>query len=445
LAYGWQQQRKRAAKVKELLSKHYFESIELKGARVIDPSQGIDAVGDLFIKKGVIQDFTKKGEQPDQKGNRPEKSASMDCSHLVISPSFVDLHSVFSAHGFENLNLASEIGKAGGFSKIALLPTKESPQDQGDFIRSTLPEMDFVPIGGLTKGLQGKELSEIGLMAQNGVQVLSQGPGSLEDAYLMRKALEYASSFNSTIITFPEQKDLCGRGLVHQGWMSTKLGLRGIPTSAEETAVARDLILAKHAEATIHFAQISSEASVSQIRRAKEQGIQVTADVSPEHLFFTESDLENYQTAFKLRPPLRENSDREALLEGLADGTIDAVASHHLPFSPVEKARDFQTAPFGSIGLETAASALFDLVYQEKLSLERALDAISNKSAQILKVEPPRIKVGARAELTCFDLNQEQKWMESSFVGRARNSSFLGKTLKGSVIWTMKGQHCYKR
>ncbi|MDR7446954.1 MAG: dihydroorotase, partial [Armatimonadota bacterium] len=294
------------------------------------------------------------------------------------------------------------------------------------------------PVGAVTKGLEGRELSPVGSLAAAGVVALSDDGRWVQDAALLRRAMTYARSFGLAVLQHCEDPSLSAGGVVHEGEVSARLGLRGIPRSAEEVALARDLVLAEETGCHLHVQHVSTAGSVRLIRQAKERGVPVTAEVTPHHLVLTHEAVEGYDTNFKMNPPLREAEDVEALLEGLQDGTIDCVATDHAPHAPWEKAVEFDRAPFGVVGLETLLAVVVTrLVHQRGWSLLDALAKVTWAPARVLGLDAGRLYEGGPADLVVFDPEAEWVVRPEEFASKSRNTPFAGWTLRGKVLGTL--------
>jgi dihydroorotase len=296
------------------------------------------------------------------------------------------------------------------------------------------------PAGTMTKERAGRELSEMADLKRAGARAVTDDGNWVSDSLLARRAMEYASMLDLLVMSHAEDKKLTFHGAMNEGLMSTKLGLKGIPSVGEEIAVARDLLLAKITGARLHLTHISTRGSVEQIRQAKRSGLSVTADATPHHFTLTEDAVQNYDTNFKMNPPLRTEDDRRALIEGLKDGTIDAIATDHAPHTEEEKMAEFQDAPVGVIGLETALGVtLTELYHKNVLDLEELVRRMSSRPAEILKLPAGfgEIRIGTEANVTLVDLNREWTVRAEDFISKSKNSCFIARTLKGKVVATI--------
>jgi dihydroorotase len=409
------------------------------GGRVIDPADGVDTVRDVIVADGVIAG-------PDA----ADGAERIDARGLVIAPGLVDLHAHLREPGDEHKETVATGTRAaavGGYTAVAAMANTNPSADNAAVIQAVRDLAaaaglcDVFPVGAVTRGLGGEVLAEMGEMVAAGVRLFSDDGKPVPTARLLRNALLYVQAFGDDVVIAEHAEDtsLVEGGQMHEGIRSASLGLAGRPAEAEEIVVARDLALARATGARLHLCHVSSARTVEQVRRAKAEGLRVTAEVTPHHLTYTDEDLVTYDTNRKMNPPLRAPEDRDALREGLADGTIDSVATDHAPHAVEEKESEFDLAPPGTIGLETAlAVVLTELVDQGHLSLPRAIEAMSTTPARILGSgeHGGPIRPGSPANLVVFD--PERAWVvEPPFASKARNSAFLGRRLRGAVVYTV--------
>jgi dihydroorotase len=345
----------------------------------------------------------------------------------------------------ETIRTGVTAAAAGGFTSIVCMPNTSPVNDTAsvtEYILSRAKEANMVqvlPVGSITKGLKGKSLSEIGELKEAGVVALSDDGLPVQDADLMRRALEYAGMFDLPIISHCEDLDLAGDGVMHEGRVSTRLGLSGIPSEAEEVIVAREVCLARLTKRPVHIAHVSSAGSVRLIRLAKEEGIPITAEVTPHHLCLTDEAVAGFDSNMKVNPPLRTKKDQEALIEGLQNGTIDVIASDHAPHTLAEKEKEFTYAPFGIIGMETALPLILNRLYhQKRLTLSQIIQKMSFNPARILNLDRGILLPNRIADLTVIDLNREKVIDISKFKSKARNSPFHGWSIKGYPVMTVR-------
>jgi dihydroorotase len=416
------------------------ERLLFRGARIVDPAGAREEVADLLVAEGVVAEL---GSAIPADGAR-----LIECDGLVLAPGLVDLHAHLREPGREDketIESGSRSAAAGGFTAVTAMANTEPVADNAAVIQEVLALArragfcDVLPVGAITRGLEGESLSEIGEMAQAGVRVFSDDGRCVQRARVLRLALEYATTFDAVIAEHCEDASLAEVAQMHEGLMSSTLGLAGAPREAEEVIVARDIHLARLTRSRLHICHLSSAGSVELVRRAKGEGLRVTAEVTPHHLVFSDEDLSGYDTNFKVNPPLRSAEDRDALREGVADGTIDAIATDHAPHAVEDKEQEFDQAPPGSIGFETAlAAVLTSLVAPGFVTLSRALEAMSAAPARILAAagHGGPLEKGTPANLVLFDPQSE--WVvEPPFVSKSRNSAFTGRTLRGRVVHTV--------
>jgi len=428
------------------------ESILIQGGQIIDPSQGIDAIGSLLISEGKISWLGKGEETPPQ----PDYDI-LNAKGLIVCPGFIDLHCHLRQPGDEEKEtIASGTSAAarGGFTTVCCMPNTNPPLDNQtaiEFIksRSALEGMVRVlPIGCISKGRKGGELAEMGELALSGVIAFSDDGEPVPSSHLMRQALDYSRAFDLPVIDHCEEKALTEGGQMNEGVISTRLGLRGIPSAAEEIMVARDLALAELTGGRLHIAHVSTEGSVDLIRRAKEKGIKVTAEVTPHHLTLTEEKVIGYDTNAKVNPPLRTKKDIKALIQGLNDNTIDIIATDHAPHTEADKLCEFDLAPFGISGLETALGSLMSLVHGGELGLVTLIAKLTNEPARIISNKYAKLgtlATGAPADVTIFDPALEWVVEPKAFASKGKNTPLAGEELKGRVMATIyQGKLVYK-
>jgi dihydroorotase len=420
------------------------ERLLFRGGRIVDPASGLDGVLDVLVEGGMIGgvgDVTRQG------------ATVLDCEGLVLAPGLVDMHTHLREPGFEHketIETGTRSAALGGYTAVAPMANTEPVADHAGVIHevrdlaATAGLCDVFPVGAITKGLDGESLAEIGEMVEAGVHMFSDDGRCVPTARLLRNALVYAKAFDDVVIAeHCEDASLAEGGQMHEGYHSYSLGLRGQPAEAEEVIVARDLAIARMTGTRLHLCHLSSARSVELVRRAKEEGIRVTAEVTPHHLVFTDDDLVTYDANLKVNPPLRTSEDRDALRAGVADHTIDAIATDHAPHAVEEKEAEFDQAPPGTIGLETALAAMLtELVAPGILPIDRVIEAMSTIPARILAATDHGgpIEAGRPANLVVFDPAAE--WtVEAPFGSKSRNSAFLGRTLRGRVVHTvLRGQ-----
>ncbi len=412
-----------------------------RGVRMVDPVAGRDDLADVVVAGEHIESVEAAG-----KGDGP--GTTLDGDGLILAPGFVDLHCHLREPGWEDretVETGSRSAAVGGFTAVAAMANTDPVADNAAVIQEvlTLGEKaglcDVFPVGAITMGLVGEVLTEIGEMADLGVRIFSDDGRCVPRSRVLRMALEYARAFDVVIAEHCEDTSLSEGTHVHEGPTSELLGLAGHPAEAEVIIVARDLALAALTGGRLHLCHLSAAGSVELVRRAKEQGVRVSAEVTPHHLVMTDEDLTTYDTRLKVNPPVRLAEDRQALVSGLADGTIDAIATDHAPHAVQDKEVEFDLARHGTIGLETAlAVILTHLVEPRHLPLARALEALSASPARILGAADHGgpIEPGRPANIVVFDPAAE--WVvQPPFVSKSQNSAFIGQMLRGRVVHTM--------
>ena len=431
------------AKAKKGISKN--DTLIIAGGKVIDPAGDLEQVADIYIQAGKILKIESKKLLRGR--NLSAGSAEViDARGKLVVPGLIDMHVHLREPGREDeetIVSGSEAAVAGGFTSICCMPNTNPPLDSQEKIkfvkeRARQALCHVYPIGAVSKHQEGKELAEMGDMFQAGAVAFTDDGLPVMTPELMRRALEYSKMFDVPIIDHCEDLSLSAGGVMNESFVSTVLGLPGIPAISEELIVYRDVCLAEYTGARVHIAHVSSAGSVEIIREAKKKGIKVTAEVTPHHFTLTDEAVKTFDTNYKMKPPLRTKADVEALKEGLKDGTIDCIATDHAPHSPEEKETEFDQAPFGILGLETALGLVVtELIEKGVLSWSQAIAKITANPAKILKLEAGRIKGSFPADLTVID--PEANWTVdvSKFKTKSRNSPFGGWKLKGKVLYTI--------
>ncbi len=411
----------------------------LQGGTVVDPSQKIEKRLDLLVEKGRVAALGKI---------QPKKSWKIvDVSKCVVAPGFIDMHVHLREPGREDKETilsGSQAAAAGGFTSIACMPNTEPVNDSEAITRFILERagraglVNVFPAGAITKGLEGKELAEIGEMVKAGVVAITDDGNPVENNQIMRRALEYAKIFDVPVVDHCEDRQLAAAGHMNESGVSTRLGVRGISRAAEELDVVRDAILSRITGGRVHIAHISTQESVAWVRQAKKQGIAITCEVTPHHFTLSDTDITNYDTNFKMYPPLRTASDVKAMLKGLSDGTIDCIATDHAPHTRLEKEMTFEEASNGIIGMETAVSLAWEFLIRRKIvSVSRLVELFSTNPNRILKLGRGTLKEGAIADVTVIDPDCEIIVNVQEFRSRSRNSPFNGWKLRGAPVATI--------
>ena len=411
----------------------------IQGAHVVDPKGGKDEPLDLLLKDGKISQMGK---------SIPAAGAEvLNGKGLHVFPGLIDLHTHFREPGFEGKETIVTGARAalrGGFVASVSMPNTDPPCDHQGVIDNIVRKAREVPYhlfpsGTISKGREGKELSEMADLKQAGIVAVTDDGSWVADSLLMRRALEYASMLDLIVMSHAEDLRLSASGVMNEGLCSTRLGLKGIPGASEEAAVARDIELARLTKGRLHICHLSSARAAELVRRAKQEGISVTAEVTPHHLALTDESVEGYDTYFKMNPPLRTGDDRTALRKALREGVIDCIATDHAPHTDEEKMQEFDVAPFGVTGLETAlSSVLTELYHGEKWTLAEIVRVMSTRPAEILHLGPSfgQIQKGEEANLTLVDISKEWRVKAEDFQSKSKNSCFLGKKLKGKILAT---------
>ena len=435
-----------------------MSSLLIRGGRVLDPASGLDmASGDILIEDGRVAAVGPDLAERASTGSARTDLKVIDASGLVVCPGFVDLHTHLRDPGFEykeTIETGTRAAARGGFTTVCAMPNTEPPIDSRsvvDYVLGRAAEAGVVrvlPIGCVTKGRAGTQLAELGELAEAGCVAFSDDGAPVADAAVIRRALEYATTFDTPVIDHCEDPQLAG-GVMHEGWVSTRLGLQGIPAASEESAIARDLALAAQTGARLHIAHVSTAGGVELVRRAKAAGVRVTAEVTPHHLALTheavmhregESGLA-YDTNAKMYPPLRRPEDVAACIEGLRDGTIDAVATDHAPHAVQEKLCEFDAAAFGMSGLETAFALAMTAVEIGALSLERLVEALTIGPVRALGLDRRvpglgTLAVGASGDVVLLDPKREWLVDPEAFASKGKNTPLGGRRLRGQVVAT---------
>ncbi|MFQ5928963.1 MAG: dihydroorotase [Acidobacteriota bacterium] len=420
----------------------------LKGGTVVDPRQKLKKKRDLLVEKGKVAAL---GEI------RAKKSWEVvDACGWIVAPGFVDMHVHLREPGREDketILTGSQAAAAGGFTGVMCMPNTQPVNDSEAITRFILERarqagwVNVSPAGAITKRLEGEELAEIGEMVKAGVVAITDDGNPVANNQIMRRALEYAKIFDIPVVDHCEDPHLAAGGHMNEGADSTRLGLRGMNRTAEELHVARDIMLSRITGARVHVAHISTKESLSWVRQAKKQGIAVTCEVTPHHFILHDGDIKNYDTNFKMKPPLRTSSDVRAMLEGLSDGTIDCIATDHAPHTRLEKETTFEEAANGIIGMETAISLAWEfLIRRHIVSISRLVELFSTNPNRILKLGRGTLEEGAIADITVIDPDCEIMVDVTKFRSKSRNCPFHGWSLHGAPVMTIvRGKVVYQR
>jgi dihydroorotase len=418
-------------------------SILIREARIVDPSQGLDGPGDLLLENGKIAALDGPGKIPASRAGRV-----IDGKGLMVTPGLIDIHVHLREPGLEykeTIATGTRAAVAGGFTSVACManthPVNDTPYVTA-FIREKARESAACRvhiIGAVTKGLKGEELAEIGGMVAEGAKAISDDGMPVMNSYLMRKAMDYAKAFGIPIISHAEDWNLVGQGVVNESALSNELGLRGNPAAAEEIMVAREVALCRLTKAPVHIAHISTEEGLEHVRRAKHDGLPVTAEASPHHLTLNEEHVRGYDTNFKMAPPLRAQKDVEALRKAISEGVIDIIATDHAPHGEVDKAVEFDQAANGIIGLQTAVPVTFQLVEEGILPLNKWVSSLTTGPAGLMKLPHGTLRVGTDADVTVLRTGREWTFTGESVLSKSRNSPYLNWKFKTQIAYTIIG------
>ncbi len=413
----------------------------LKGGRVVDPAMGLDAVLDIVVRDGVIVEVGEDLTIP--------KGETIDCAEKVVLPGLADVHVHLREPGREYKETIASGTRAaahGGFTAVACMPNTDPVCDSGSKVRFIVERaaaegaVRVYPIGAITKRQEGEQLAEIGDMIAEGAVAFSDDGKGIQSAGMTRVAMDYIKRFGAPMIAHCEDESLAENGVVNEGVVSTRMGLPGIPDVAEETMVARDIALAELTGCRLHLAHLSTAGSLELVRAAKARGVKVTCEVTPHHLFLDEDALVGYDTNLKMNPPLRTAADREALVAGLLEGTVDCIATDHAPHAVHEKELEFELAPFGTTGLETALSLVnTHLVATGKMTWSQVAQLMCHGPREAVGLPAMRLEAGMPADITIVDPEARVEVTAEWFASKGRNSAFLGANLLGKASDVLVG------
>lgn len=420
--------------------------ILIKNGHIIDPSQGIDGIGDVLIEEGKIKEIRGQGFKEIRGQGKNHDTRIIDATGLYISPGLIDMHSHLREPGYEykeTIKTGTMAAVKGGFTALCAMPNTNPVNDNSsvtDFIiMKAIQEgaCTVYPIGAITKRQEGEELAEIGTMYAEGCVAFSDDGRAVMSGLIMRRAMEYSRAYNVPIISHCEDLNLSEGGVMNEGLLSLTLGVRGIPSEAEEVMVARDISLARLTNGRLHIAHVSTEGSVRLLREAKERRVNVTAETCPHYFSITEDAVKGYNTNAKVNPPLRTEKDITAIKEGLKDGTIDVIATDHAPHHRDEKLKEFDQSPAGISGLETALSLSLRLVEEGVLTINQLIEKMAANPAKILGINNGTLKIGSDADVIIVDMNREYKVEPEKFISKGKNTPFDGWILKGMALITI--------
>ena len=422
--------------------------IVIKNGRVIDPASNTDRVADVLIVDGRIA-----GVAPNLSSPRAE---ILDASGMIVAPGFIDMHVHLREPGFEHaetIESGSRAAAAGGFTTVCSMPNTK-PVNDSPTVTSYIVErarsqavVNVFPIGAITKGSAGEELAALGAMKAAGAVAISDDGLPVMNARVMRRAMEFARSYDLPVIQHCEDLNLSAGGDMHEGAQSVRWGLRGIPAASEDAMVARDLLLAELTGARYHVAHVSTRNAVAMVDHARRHGLAVTCEATPHHFALADEDMAPYDSNYKMKPPLRSAAHRAAVVEGLAAGAISAIATDHAPHPGSEKMQEFERCPFGIIGLETAiALALEELVHPGKITLNRMVELFTTGPDAVLRLGRGTLAPGAPGDVTVFSTDLRWTYDVNQSFSRSRNSPFHGRTFRGGPVATVvNGQFAWKR
>jgi dihydroorotase len=423
-------------------------SLVIKNGRVIDPASHTDRVADVLIVDGRIAGVAPNLSSP--------KAAVFDATGMIVAPGFIDMHVHLREPGFEHaetIESGSRAAAAGGFTSVCCMPNTKPVNDSAMVTRYIVEQarrgavVNVFPIGAITKGSAGEELSAIGGMKAAGAVAISDDGMPVMNARVMRRAMEFAKSYDIPVIQHCEDLNLSAGGDMHEGAQSVRWGLRGIPAASEDVMVARDLLLAELTGARYHVAHLSTRHAVSMVEHARLVGLPVTCEATPHHFALCDAEMHAYDSNYKMKPPLRSDGDRAAIVEGIARGAVTAIATDHAPHPGSEKMQEFERCPFGIIGLETAlALSLEELVHPGKITLCRMIELFTTGPDSVLRLDRGTLSTGAPGDVTVFSTELEWTYDVNQSASRSRNSPFNGKTFRGGPVATIvNGEVVWKR
>ncbi len=436
-------------------------TICIRNGRIIDPSQGLDAHGEIVIADGKIKNVAIRGGQR-RGADRPVRGHSeepaddslsdevriIDANNLIVMPGLIDMHVHLREPGFEHketIRTGTLAAIKGGFTTVCCMPNTFPVNDNAsvtEFIKRKAAQEGFcsvLPVGAITKGQKGEELAEIGTMKKEGCIAFSDDGRPVMSSLIMRRALEYCQAFNVPVISHSEDLSLSKGGVMNEGLLSLTLGLTGSPAEAEQIMIFRDIVLAELTGGKLHIAHVSTKGSVDLIRLAKQRGIHVTAETCPHYFSITEKSVIGYDTDAKVNPPLRTEQDIEAIQQGLSDGTIDVIATDHAPHHRDEKLKEFDVAPSGISGLETALALGLALVNNGTLTYGQLVQKMALNPARILGIEKGTLSSGSDADVIIVDTDRELLVDPGTFISKGKNTPFKGWRLKGMPVFTIVG------
>lgn len=411
----------------------------IKGGTIIDPANGIEQAGDIHIREGLIAGVYLEG--------CPETDEEViDASGLWVLPGLIDMHVHLREPGYEykeDIASGSRAAAAGGVTTVVCMPNTDPVNDNPSVTQYIVEKarhaslVRVLPVGAITRGLKGVDLSEMGLMKDAGIVAVSDDGRSVEDSSVMRRGMEYAATFGLPVITHCQDTRLGAGGVMNEGELSSRLGLPGIPGVAEDIVISRDLLLARYTGLPVHITHVSTATGLELIRQARLSGVQVSCDVTPHHLLLTEERVRGYDTNAKMYPPLRTKEDRLALIEGVRSGVVNCIATDHAPHAKDEKDLDFDLAPFGVIGLQTLLPAVHQLHLEHGIPFSELLARVTVNPARALGIESGSLSPGSRADVALFDPRARWVFTREQVLSKSANSPFIGLEFTGRVIRTI--------
>jgi dihydroorotase len=425
-----------------------MSALLIKNGRVVEPAAGRNEIADVRIEDGRIQAV---GQDLNAGG-----AEVFDATGLIVTPGFIDIHVHLREPGIEHaetIETGARAAAAGGFTSICCMPNT-LPVNDNATVTSYIIERarqhavtNVFPIGAITRNSAGEELAAVGSMKNAGIVAISDDGRPVMNARVMRRAMETARSFDLPVINHCEDLNLSSGGDMHEGVTSTRLGLRGIPSTSEDVMVARDLLLAEAAGARYHVAHISSRNSIELVGQAKKRGLPVTCETTPHHFALTDTDIAAYDSNYKMKPPLRSCCDVNAVIEGIVSGTIDAIATDHAPHPGSEKMQEFEKCPFGITGLETALGLALEVLYHtQKITLDRLVELFTSGPAAILRLNRGTLAQGAHADVTIFDTDLSWTYDVNRSFSKSKNTPFHGRTFRGGPVATIvSGELVWRR
>src|SRR5437899_1750735 len=413
----------------------------IRSGRVIDPANKRDEVLDLAIVDGKIAE---------QSAIKNQKAETVDAKGLIVAPGLIDMHVHLRAPGFshkETIESGARAAAAGGFTTIVCMPNTSPVPDNSSTIAwikdraARVASVTVLPAGAISKNLAGEELAPIGSLATAGVVAITDDGHCIQNHEIMRRAVEYARMVGVPVLDHCQDYSLVGNGVVHEGYWSTLLGLPGWPAAGEEAIVMRNILLAELCDHPIHCQHLTTTGSVRLLREARARGVKISGEVCPHHIALTDQAVQHFDTNYKMNPPLRSQTDVDALVEGIADGTLSILCSDHAPHADFEKEVEFDAAPFGIIGLETELGLFLDLLVHKHRTIDiaRLIEMYTVEPAGLLKIHAGTLSIGARADVTLIDPELDWKVRVDQFESASRNSPFSGWTLKGRAVRTIAG------